>query len=131
MADFYRRARSNYFRVKDIAKFKQWAESIDGLEVLHDDDDGTVGLLSEDGWPLWRTDEETEEEKKMDVGEEVAKHLQEGSVAIFLEIGAEAMRYLAGRALAINSKGETRTVDLRDIYEQAKALGDEAGVAKE
>ena len=63
MADWYGSARSNYFLVKDEDKFRKWAESICGLEVVKDKE-GRVGLLSEEekgGWPRWRYDEPTGE----------------------------------------------------------------------
>ena len=54
----------------------------------------------------------------------VAEHLVDGAVAIFTEVGFEKMRYLGGVTLAVNSTGETRRVDLDDIYELAKELTD-------
>lgn len=59
----------------------------------------------------------------------VAAHLVDGDVAVFLEVGAEKMRYLGGIAYAVNSQGESRTVSLEDIYEQAKPLGDATDAA--
>jgi hypothetical protein len=52
----------------------------------------------------------------------VARHLADDEVAIFMEAGAEKHRYVAGNAIAINSKGEIETVFLTDIYEKAKHL---------
>src|SRR4051794_10973698 len=91
MADWYGHARSNYFRVKDRQKFEQWAASIGSLEVI-DDTEGRVGLLSHDefgGWPHFRFDEKTDEEQEIDLFQEVAAHLLERSVAVFMEVGAE------------------------------------------
>lgn len=53
----------------------------------------------------------------------VARHLIDGDVAIFMEVGATKSRYLGGVALAVNSKGETRRIDLDDIYAKAAEIG--------
>ncbi len=42
-----------------------------------------------------------------------------------METGAEKLRYLTGWAQAINSRGETRTLNLEDIYEIAGPLGED------
>lgn len=59
----------------------------------------------------------------------VARHLIDGDVAVFQEVGSEKMRYVGGVSVAVNSKGETVRVDLDDIYEKAKALGENVTVA--
>jgi len=51
--------------------------------------------------------------------------LAEGSVAIIMHAGNEKMRYVMGYAHAYNWKGEVKTIDLRDIYELAKELGND------
>src|SRR5437660_492710 len=127
MANWYGHARSNYFRVKDKAEFVRWAESIGDLEII-EDDAGRVGLLSSSengGWPYSRYAEEKDQEEEIDLLGGIASHLQEGSVAVLVEIGAERSRYLTGYAHAVNSKGEVRRVSLDDIYEAAKPLGKE------
>ncbi len=53
----------------------------------------------------------------------VSRHLVDGDVAVFLEVGAAKMCYLGGIAYAINSKGESEMVDLDDIYAKAAHLG--------
>lgn len=53
----------------------------------------------------------------------VSRHLVDGDVAIFIEVCSEKMRYLAGIAHAINSAGDTETIDLHDIYDKAARLG--------
>ena len=53
----------------------------------------------------------------------VAAHLIEGDVAVFMEVGSEKMRYLAGDTVAVNSAGDSRRVSLSDIYGAAKSLG--------
>ena len=130
MADWYGNARSSYFRVVYKDKFVQWSKSFgDNLKVVKDNE-GRVALLShaeKGNWPLTRYDPKTDEEEEEDIDliGEVAAHLQEGSVAVFTEIGAESLRYLTGWAVAINSKGEKVEVKLNDIYERARCLGHE------
>ncbi len=132
MANWYGHARSNYFRVKDREQFDQWAKSVGNLEVI-EDAEGRVGLLSDDeygGWRHYKHDEENEEEHEIDLFHEVAAHLQEGSVAVFMEVGAEKLRYLTGHAVAVNSRGETVEVSLGDIYHLAKPFGSEVTEAE-
>ncbi len=132
MADWHGSARTNYFRVKDRAKFEECINGIEGLEVI-EDGDGRVGLLSEGefgGWPNGVYDEETDELEEIDLCEIVSGHLQDGSVAVFMEVGAEKLRYLTGVAVAINLKGESKVIQLGDIYELAKQLGDEVTLAE-
>jgi len=132
MADWYGSARTNYFRVKDETRFRKWAESAGDMEVVKDDE-GRVALLSQDehgGWPGWRYNQETEEEEDLDLFQEVAEHLLEGSVAVFIEVGAEKLRYLTGRAVAVNASGQIVAHSLDQIYELAKSLGDEITLAE-
>jgi hypothetical protein len=132
MANWYGHARTNYFRVKDQEAFAQWAKSRGNLEVIRDAE-GRVGLLSDHeygGWPDFKYDEATDETQECDLFQDVAAHLQEGSVAVFMEVGAEKLRYLTGFALAVNSQGETVETSLDGIYELAKSLGDEVTEAE-
>jgi hypothetical protein len=97
MANWTGSARSNYFRVKD----------------------------EHGGWPNWIPAETIDEEDvEVDVAEIVAGHLAAGEVAILIEVGAEKLRYLTGIAVAVNDRNEQRCIDLEDIYEVAKELGD-------
>ncbi len=133
MANWYGTARSNYFRVKDKQKFTEWATSIDGLELI-EDEEGRVGLgCNHDysgGWPDLVYNQDTDDYEEIDVVKSVAAHLQEGSVAVFMEVGAEKMRYVTGWAVAVNHKGDTARVSLDDIYKQAAELGDEVTKAE-
>ena len=61
-----------------------------------------------------------EDEDIMDV---VAKHLVDDWVAIFMESGAEKVRYVSGYAVAVNNKGGRETVSLHSIYPLAATLG--------
>ena len=53
---------------------------------------------------------------------ELQKHLPEGIVAIFMEVGSEKYRYLVGQSIAVSSK-EIKVINLSDIYEVAKSMG--------
>lgn len=145
MADYIATARTNDFRVKDIAALKDELRSYGitpaapeearmGAEfVLVENTDGSIALYSYGRWPqlddesvaarLDIDDEETPlPDQHEDLSALIASHLVDDEVAIFIEVGAEKMRYLGGSALAINAKGEHRRVDLEDIYDLARQL---------
>lgn len=44
-------------------------------------------------------------------------------VAVFMQAGAEKLRYVSGWAVAINAKKERVEIDLHEIYNRAKDLG--------
>jgi hypothetical protein len=93
-----------------------------------------VALLADDepgDWPQWRYDEVTGEEEEIDLFAEVVAHLQEGSVAVFLEVGAQKLRRLSGHAVAVNARGEVAEVSLQDIYTKAASLGQEVTPAED
>ena len=58
-----------------------------------------------------------------DIVATLAPLLAEGHVAVGMESGHEAFRYVSGVAWAVNNRGERRIVTLDDIYDQATALG--------
>lgn len=148
MANYEANGRTNYFRVKDLPALK--AELLEygitaatpeearmGAEFVLSEGSaskaGTIALFSYGTWPqlddesvaarLEIEDEETPVPNKHEsLIHLVASHLVEGDVAIFISIGAEKMRYLGGYATAINSAGDTRSVDLDDIYTLAGQL---------
>lgn len=127
MATYFAHARSNYFRVKDAGAFMGLCIEMD-LEHWTDDEGRHAVGGNEQGWPSMaqlneddpRADENGEWE--FDMFEEISKHLEDGEVAIFMEAGNEAMRYVGGYAVAVNSKGETRSLRLNDIHDLAKEL---------
>lgn len=131
MATYFAVARSNYFKVKDPAAFRaeadlynltvrdavQPSQRAEGLVMVQPDGDGG-------GWPSFVWDDELGDEVEVDVPALLARHLVEGQVAIIEEVGFEKLRYLCGFAVAVNNRGETRTVHLGDIRGQATALGE-------
>lgn len=132
MADWYGHARSNYFRVKDADKFKAAIEALNaGISIWEQQpepgpDEPTLFALGvTDGdkgnWPTLRYDE-SDQEHEVDVVGLVSEHLDPGYVAVFMECGAEKLRYLTGFAVAVNSKGERREVSIHDIYAKAAEL---------
>ena len=125
MANFYGSCRTNYFKVKDDEAFEQAMSEISGVNVITNADG--YGLLGDDPdggtWPGWIWDDEGNE-TEIDITEIVANHLIDGEVAIFMECGAEKLRYIVGCAIAVNNKGEHKIINLRSIYDQAKELTD-------
>lgn len=119
MANWYGKARTNYFRVKDVEAFRETFKDLE-VEVITDKD--MVGLLAEGEFGDFPSGHHDENDEWVDVDVEalVAEHLVKGEVAVFMTVGWEKMRYLTGHARAVNSAGETRQVDLDDIYDLAR-----------
>lgn len=61
MANYYETARTNYFRVKDMAKFEEFINSISGTETYKDEEGRVCVLFTEDGVPSSRYNETTED----------------------------------------------------------------------
>ncbi len=126
MATYYGVARTNYFAVVDRALFANFCDRW-AVEAIEADDGPTrVGFLctaDEDGFPAGYRDADGDL-VEADIAAALAPLLVEGHVAVGMESGHEAFRYVAGVAWAVNSHGEVRSVTLDDIYDQAGALGD-------
>ena len=127
MANFYAHARSNYFEVKDMDAFEKEMATLPDITVINQGD--LVGVMVDNGdsgcFPSWRYDENGDvemEDEEIDIVEIVAGHLAEGAVAIFMEVGAEKMRYISGWAEAINSRYDRKTISLNDIYDAAAGM---------
>lgn len=124
MANYYCTYRSNYFRVKDAEVFRKFIAQFGNLFLLEEDDKfGFYDESGEAGMPGSYRDQESGDDIEVDFMEELAKHLADEEVAIVMEAGAEKCRYVSGYAIAVNNKGEIRTVSLNDIYQVAKSLG--------
>ncbi len=121
MADWYGTARSNYFKVRDNKAFEVFMQNLSSMTAEHNDVDNTWWIRTDDygnggfNWTVY--DENFEPDDSVNAMDELASHLQEGEVAIFLEAGAEKLRYITGNALAIAWTGEITEIDLTDIYE--------------
>lgn len=120
MANWYGTSRSNYFRVKEEAAFRQWADNLHLGIFEHDQDHGLFAIHPGDwcdngSWPS--CDLETDEE--IDIADQLSKHLAEGQVAVLMTAGAEKLRYITGYAIAVNADGDVVSVSLDDIYAKA------------
>ncbi len=129
MANYYASARTNYFAVTDLEAFRADIESkTSSVDVISQEKDGLtlVALLGSDddggGFPFEYQDEDGDY-VELDWAEIFKAHLEDGWVAIIMESGAEKLRYIAGYAVAYNSKGETVSLNLDDIYDKAKSIG--------
>lgn len=126
MANYYATARSNYFAVRDRQAFLQ---AIAPLELtINDAADGTLALLVDSahhphGWPQGHIDSQTGDWVPINLRTLIAEHLANEHVAILMETGAEALRYVRGEAVAINSDGDTAWISLDEIYDLARELG--------
>lgn len=128
MANYYGQSRTNYFAVKDAELFEKELENhyvevitkeINGVTLYGfiDTDDNGNGL----SWQVYNEDEDEHED--FDWIEFLAKHVANDHVAILMEVGSEKYRYFMGNAWAVNSKGETKTISLDNIYTLAEELG--------
>ena len=119
MANYIASARTNKFRVKDIAALE--AAMPEGIEVyIESFPENLVCLLVDDpdggGWPSAIYDETTDDWIDWDVEDAVVPHLLDGEWCVTMEVGAEKLRYLVGHARAFNNKGESHCVNLDDIF---------------
>jgi hypothetical protein len=121
MANYYEKARTNYFNVKDSVEFNKYVDLFGGIDVVVEEKTGKVALLfdEESGIPSFYLNDQ-DEDIEVDFVDDISKHLTDDSIAVFQAIGSEKMRYLTGYAIAINSKGERVQISLSEIYDRAK-----------
>jgi hypothetical protein len=121
MANYYENARTNYFKVKDEAKFNEFLCSLSGLDSYKDKEGRHAIFFDyESGVPSSRFNEETNDYDDVDFLGELSQHLTDGSIATVMGAGAEKLRFITGYAEAINSKGERVSVNIDTIYDLAK-----------
>jgi hypothetical protein len=134
MSDFYAKAASNTFHVRDATALRA---ALEGMAInVHpadraDPDADHIYLVSDDDkgrWPSERFDEATHEAVDVDLLALIAQHLCPGEVAVLKEAGSEKAIYIGGIAHAVNSAGQTVTVDLDEIYQRAAPLGTQIAV---
>lgn len=154
MANYVANARTNKFRIKDMDALVEdlgkvglsaviyepgKPSSYGDLEIVRVDtaEDGSesIKIFANEGWPpfdeesiayrLELEDDEIVPESYESLHMLVSRHLVDGEVAIFVEVGAEKLRYLGGVAVAVNTAGETRRIDLDDIVDLAKEIAPE------
>lgn len=136
MANFYGTARSNYVRVKDEAAFRKWADDLlcPAVEVIEGtgEEEGLLGLAEAEGdgtAPSARVavGDDGPYDIDIDFFSEVAEHLADNEVFVWIEAGAEKLRYISGNAVAVHSDGRTVTLGLSEIYDRARAeFGEDA-----
>jgi hypothetical protein len=120
MANYYENARTNYFRVKDDEKFKEFISSFDGLTTYEDDENRHTILFDyESGVPFSKYNDETQDYDDVDFLGELSTHLADNSVAVLMGAGAEKLRYINGYAEAIDNTGERVSINLNAIYNRA------------
>lgn len=131
MANYYATTRSNYFRVKDRQLFSEEMEACDIRVLEHTTDPDLICITSDldGGWPSHREVPRTEDNpysfEEVDMTEILPKHLQEGEVAVLMEVGHEKLRYLVGAAQAVSWDGRIESVDLeKEIMEVACLMTD-------
>jgi hypothetical protein len=113
--------RSNWFDVRDLPAFEKFLWKWGFVTVEDDNPFGDVlyGFTGKDHIPSGYEDPDCEEGVVTgDFIAELGAHLKEDYVAIVFEVGG-----LFNRAHAVNHIGSTRAMDLAEIYEKAKALG--------
>lgn len=124
MANYVAMTRSNYFQVKDRGAFEGFCEQFE-LELISSGDKLGFLVASECGeMPIDQWDKTQEMYVEVDFLGLLAEHLADGQVAVVMEIGWENIRYLTGKALAVNFQGQQREIALAEIYQQAQELGE-------
>jgi hypothetical protein len=128
MANYYGVARSSYFVVKDPEAFVKELSAYP-VKVITKEQDGITlyGFIDADdngGGDLWSYyDDENSEFINVNWFEVFKRHLQDDWVAIIMECGSEKHRYLSAYAVAYNNKGDSKAINLGDIYSLANNLG--------
>ena len=121
MANYYGSSRTSYFKVKDEAAFKTWADSLDGVHVgrQETEKEGVLFcLLAQDTdsgeFPCTQYVEEDDEFVDSDFPEGIASHLEEGWACTIIEVGAEKLRYVQGYAAVVTSEGVIKSIELNE-----------------
>lgn len=127
MANYTATARTNYFKVRDLEALEEALEPFEIQVVRNTEQPDLVALLCQDsdgaGWPSYYYDD-NDDNVDVEIPQLVAEHLEPGHVAVFIEAGAEKLRYVTGHAIALNHEGDTRQISLSDIYAMAGELGE-------
>jgi hypothetical protein len=133
MANYYESARTNYFRVKDVAAFIAFIETVPGCEhhASFNNPDQFCVLFTDETVPNSRYNEETQDYDEFDFMDELAPHLADGSIAVLQASGHEKLRYITGYAIAIDNTGKSVSVNIDNIYDLAKKkFGKEAEITQ-
>jgi hypothetical protein len=139
MSNYHGVGRTNYFRVKDPELFKNdLINNYGGIDISSEErisesdpsitetwfclfDDNSDGC----GWGIYKINEDDEEEvpERVELIDILPQYLVDTDVAVIVEAGSEKYIYLVGVASAVNSKGQTVSISIDDIYGQARTLG--------
>jgi len=118
MSNFIASARSNYFRVTDFDGLKTALAPFEIAIDRHPSQPDYVcleGAEDGSGWPSSGcTDDDAEVE--FDPEQQICRFMAPGEVLIMMEVGAEKLRYLCGRASAYRADGKQCHVSLDQIY---------------
>jgi len=122
-------ARSNYFAVKDIDAFTETVRSVspEGVVINSREKDGktlySILFYGGKGVPKERNEPDFEV-SPLHWQPIFMEHLEDNWVAVLMEAGGPwNLDYVSGFATAYNNQGETVHLDLDDIYQQSKVLG--------
>ena len=121
MANYYEKARSNYFKVKDAAKFQKYLDLFGSIDLVVNEKTGQYALIFDEasGVPSFYLNDD-DEDIEVDFIDDVSKHLTDDSILVLQAIGNEKMRYLTGYAVAVNNKGESVSISIDNIYKMAQ-----------
>jgi hypothetical protein len=124
--NYYGTWRSSYFKVHNVAEFVAWIGQLP-FEAAVVEERGPEGQLTGKVALIQGSDSDSlnqfyddPDEKERDFFQDVAEHLQENQVAIFMEVGAEGRRYVHGWAVAVRADGRTLNVSTCDIYKKVE-----------
>ena len=124
MANYCGMTRTNYFKIKDEAKFRKICEGLcgeDGIDVEVTEKDGQlygfIGSYSSIDYCVDEDDEDWDSFVK-----QIQEVIADDDAMLMTEIGNEKLRYLVGICTIITSK-EVRYVDLETIgFQEAKQM---------
>jgi hypothetical protein len=138
-------ARSNYFRVQDIAAFKKWADRRSLYVEEHllygnhcfaisRSEFASHKYFDSEPYDDWLLGYETDGDQNgaddfLDIyviAEELSEYLAEGSVAVLLRVGSMKLQDITAYGVAINNAKDTEELYISQaILEKAESLGTE------
>jgi hypothetical protein len=154
MANYYGNGRSNYVHFTDIEKVRRIV-AIYGCAIPKDEDDKGWAILAEtehgdvDGSKYIGQDDDEDIKELIELGfikdaseitddmfelpdfmKTLAPFIPDGEVLVWQHVGNEKLRYLQGYAVAINNKGEIKSLNIDNIYTMAEELGDPSKISR-
>ena len=131
MSNFMGTARSNYFLVKDVEAFKEWAWALPDIRILEQETENPgvsrYGILSDGDEGCFPTyyfalnEGDEGDDVEIDWKADLGVHLQDGEVCVLMEAGAERTRYIAGWTIAFDNTDKPQVeISLDSIYALAE-----------